>query len=1106
MLITQTSNLNGTAQKSHAGYRLARLEIYNWGTFSGRWNIDLGGQTALLTGANGSGKSTLVDALLTLLVPNQGRNFNQAAGSGGKQERDEASYVRGAYGQVRAEDGTSSKVQYLRDKDSYTVLLAVFENPLTKNSLSLARVFWWQPDFHRFFVVAKETLSIEQHFQVLGEMKALKAQLKKNSTISVYDQFKDYSAHFRKLFYLRSEKALDLFNQIVSIKEIGGLNDFVRRHMLESIDVQSHINDLRANYENLNRAYDAIQKAEEQDGYLRPLLDDAKRYQSQKERIDETEAVIEVLPHFFNQQRIDLYEQAIVEAREKLSHWQELAEKSSQDREKLLGEATNLELAIRQDQAGQRIADLEREIKEATRQMNERKVEARKYSELANTLNLSEASNSATFAKNQVDASARREKLELALDKLDDEKQDFIQKERELRAKVEELSDEIDELSKRKSQIPSNDLKVRQFITDALKLDETELPFVGELLKVREEAENWEAAIERLLNGFARQMLVPENHYQAISNFVDKNNLRGRLVYHRIQEAKSPSQGHLREESLYRKLQIKPETEFHAWLANQILSRYDYICCENLKQFQHEERALTLSGQIKHGGNRHEKDDRHSLGDRRNYVLGWDNQEKLAALARELQEKQVEHEAIKAQLKELDGNYKQYQNQRDNLRDILNFDNFSRIDWQSPGESIARYQAEKVELESASNELQVLQERLRQTRNQIAEVDKQLKQLQSTIGTLESDIRRFLEEGRKAEIALELVPVTRYEALFSEIRKNLETELSLSNLNELERQRTKFYNDSKASQSGRLNAYQSSIIQRISQYKNLYAGETQDVDASVHSISWFQAKAEQIERDDLPKHRERFRELMNRNVITSIGIFQEELNEQERNIKLSIDQLNESLHSIPFTNATYIQLVYQRNPDREIQSFRADLAECYPRILEDKDAANEIAFKNIRALIKRFEQEVRWTQKVSDVRNWLDFSAEERWNDDHSIKEHYDSSSGKSGGQKAKLAYTILASAIAYQYRLDDEDERDKTFRFVVVDEVFSKSDEQNSRFAMELFRQLDLQVLVVTPADKVRVVEPYIGSCHYVNNNEEGNHSQVRSLTIQELKERQRR
>ena len=52
------------------GFRLQRLEVYNWGTFDGEvWTLDLAGATSLLTGDVGSGKSTLVDAIITLLVP-----------------------------------------------------------------------------------------------------------------------------------------------------------------------------------------------------------------------------------------------------------------------------------------------------------------------------------------------------------------------------------------------------------------------------------------------------------------------------------------------------------------------------------------------------------------------------------------------------------------------------------------------------------------------------------------------------------------------------------------------------------------------------------------------------------------------------------------------------------------------------------------------------------------------------------------------------------------------------------------------------------------------------------------------------------------------------
>ncbi|KZK74348.1 MAG: hypothetical protein A3K90_02775 [Pelodictyon luteolum] len=63
-----------------AGFRLQRIEVFNWGTFDSRvWTLRLDGLNGLLTGDIGSGKSTLVDALTTLLVPSQRIIYNKAA-------------------------------------------------------------------------------------------------------------------------------------------------------------------------------------------------------------------------------------------------------------------------------------------------------------------------------------------------------------------------------------------------------------------------------------------------------------------------------------------------------------------------------------------------------------------------------------------------------------------------------------------------------------------------------------------------------------------------------------------------------------------------------------------------------------------------------------------------------------------------------------------------------------------------------------------------------------------------------------------------------------------------------------------------------------------
>src|SRR5437667_2952331 len=111
------------------GFRLQQLEVYNWGTFhQSVWRITPNGGTSLLTGANGSGKSTLADALLTLFVPFHRRTYNQASGTEKHRERNEATYVRGAWSKQKDTDSNTASVQYLRGKDSYSVLLAVFSN------------------------------------------------------------------------------------------------------------------------------------------------------------------------------------------------------------------------------------------------------------------------------------------------------------------------------------------------------------------------------------------------------------------------------------------------------------------------------------------------------------------------------------------------------------------------------------------------------------------------------------------------------------------------------------------------------------------------------------------------------------------------------------------------------------------------------------------------------------------------------------------------------------------------------------------------------------------------------------------------------------------
>ncbi|MFM8371112.1 MAG: ATP-binding protein, partial [Bacteroidota bacterium] len=149
-----------------AGFRLQYMEVYNWGTFNERvFRISPQGNNSLLTGANASGKSTYIDALLTLMVPLQrDRFYNQSSGVEKKGARTEETYVLGHYGNIQREGELSTSTQALRDKTTYSVILASFSDS-DQRHVTLFQVRWFSNgELKKQLGIAHVPLTIERDF------------------------------------------------------------------------------------------------------------------------------------------------------------------------------------------------------------------------------------------------------------------------------------------------------------------------------------------------------------------------------------------------------------------------------------------------------------------------------------------------------------------------------------------------------------------------------------------------------------------------------------------------------------------------------------------------------------------------------------------------------------------------------------------------------------------------------------------------------------------------------------------------------------------------------------------------------------------------------
>jgi uncharacterized protein YPO0396 len=297
-------------------------------------------------------------------------------------------------------------------------------------------------------------------------------------------------------------------------------------------------------------------------------------------------------------------------------------------------------------------------------------------------------------------------------------------------------------------------------------------------------------------------------------------------------------------------------------------------------------------------------------------------------------------------------------------------------------------------------------------------------------------------------------------------------------------------------------------------YANSYPIETREVDTSPEAAGEYQKMLAALQSDDLPRFEARFKSLLNENTIREIASFHAGLRREEHEIRERIGIINGSLRDIDYNPGRYIVLEAERTADREILDFQQDLRKCTEGSLSGSDdtAYSEAKFLEVKIIMERFrgrrdltEIDKRWTRKVTDVRNWFVFSASERYRADDTEHEHYSDSGGKSGGQKEKLAYTVLAASLAYQFGLDPQAERSRAFHFVMIDEAFGRGSDESADFALRLFQSLGLQLLIATPLQKIHVIEPYVAAVGFVHN-EDGKRSMLRNLTIEEYKAEQQR
>ena len=1064
-------------------FRMVRLQVYNWGTFSGVHDIPISERGFLFVGPSGAGKSTLLDAFSALLVPPRWIDFNAAARETERAGRDRnlVSYIRGAWAEQKDEGSGEIATRYLRAGTTWSALALSYVNA-SRQTVVLVQLFWLRgnttanTDVKRHYLIFERPFDLRELEGFDLDVRKLKQELPEAHSP---DGFRAYSERFCRMLGIENEMALRLLHKTQSAKNLGDLNTLLRDFMLERPDTFDVADRLVNEFAELSAAHQSVITAREQVEMLTPARSRYERLEMLGRQRGELEELRIGMDAFREGRRRSLLEEHIealkvrrdglegeIGQRQHLVDNHAAALRDLEQQHRAMGgdllerwEAEKKTLEVRRDECLRRLS----QAREACRKLNWL---------LPDT--------PAGFA--ELTGKARQEVEDWQQDSEGTEERRFaLDRERtEARTKLAQAEAEVAALRRQPSSIPAHMLDLRRSIAAAIGAPESALPFAGELIEVRARDADWRGAIERVLHGFALSLLVGEDHYAALSGHVNAVNLGHRLVYYRC-TADPAAARHIAPTSLINKLELK-ECEQRSWLRAELAQRFDYACVDSMQAFRSTDRALTRQGQVRHSRSRHEKDDRSAVDDRRHWVLGFDNREKLA-----LFEEQVRH--LRDAMGRLDGEIDtlRKQDQERGAR-AIQCQTLANLEWQEIDvgpvlDRIAGLERQLREAREGNVALEQMARRIEESRRNLSEAEKGLRDVKSAhdraaeeIGTAQDKLRALREDPG-------IVPLTPRQAQGLEARfAALGVSLTLDNVDELGRKVERAVGDEIRTLGNEIHELEKAIESCFTEFKRRWLLDAADADTTIASAPDYLARLRRLETDGLPAHERRFFELLRNQSHQNLAALATHLSQARKSILERMAQVNDSLRHASFNPGTHLHIDVSDRQLAEVRELRHEVQQALSHAWSDDRQEAEARFVVLRRLVERLgsqePEQRRWRESVLDVRQHVEFIGREL-DENGAEVEVYRSGAGKSGGQRQKLATTCLAAALRYQ--LGSNEQGAPVYAPVVLDEAFDKADNEFTTLAMNIFVNFGFQMIVATPLKSVMTLEPFIGGACFV-------------------------
>lgn len=1074
-------------------WKLSRFQVVNWGGFEGHHDLAIDELGTLISGGSGTGKSTLLDAFIALVqdsnVAFNGASNNSGTGRArGAEQRNLLSYVRGEL-DVSRDDDASTKQNLLRGNISATwSAIAATHRHTDGTEHTLLRTMFAPAsathanDIRSHLIQTPGTLSLKQ----LEEHAA--SGFDKRPLRQTFPDFTFYSGqtHFAAAFHQRLNigrdgdggPAMRMLARIQASETITSVDSLFKNTVLERPGTYEAAERAVTSFASLVAIHDEMQTAEAQIALLSPSVDLAARLDA---ALDEL-ALLDTF-RLSDQSRpgpVTLWSAQLrkglleSEARTAKTNASDAARQQNEALKEVqsLDEQLKANKQSQKDNGGDALAAIEVEIATATAHLAA--VESSRVEYTATVV--LPTGGALTLPGTEGAFTQLRAAAEQTLGQYEQVKADIATERDQLRdqrfplhQRAQALREEITYFAGRRNLVPQFLDEARVAIARHVGVNPDSLVFVAELLDLQPEYEPWRQAAELLLGGFAKTLLVDQQH-RSFRRTLDSLKLGNRVNFQLV-DVNVPAVA-LDPAMLPGRLAVDDTSPFAGWLRAELARNWSYECLDTPEFPDDNRRRITSTGQVQNG----RRGSHGGHGQPR--ILGYATQDRIAELTAEKDRIEAELDRLESSRRDVDARATHSEKVKDASVHILG------LHWT------------QLDTEAATATLNDAKDRhtaLTKTSNKLVELQEQAVKLQDNLDTWrDTEVRQRDRHTKEQERWERLVDVE--DCTGDEIDK-LGAAGIVVTTEQKERLDTEYFERAKDGSSDELDGVLVQMTRELGRQVTRSTTEVTTVNGNLTTIfeafqsQWkqdnlgtlpesypgYKAILDKLEAEGLADRRAEFTKRVidwsSEDLLALSGAFEESIDE----IKNRLDPVNDVLSGLAYgAGRDQLQIKLRVQRDADVTAFRQQLsrlASSTTRITADDV---DERFAQVGEFIARFDSTPgNGRDQLLDVRRHVHIEAENIDRATGAVLACYDSLGNKSGGETQELVAFILGAAL--RYRLGITDGGEPGYATVVLDEGFIKADAEFAGRALTAWQGLGFQLLVGAPMDKLGAIEPYV-------------------------------